>query len=96
VTQNFSVPKVNVVQSDAGYTVEVIPRTHIRYTEGARTMLIDSEPLIPDGTMALYTSSMEKWDPPHNGQPLDATERARIVENIRAAFDFMGWILDPD
>ena len=55
-------------------------------------MLIESEALAPRGAMALYTRTM-KWDPPDDRQPLDQTDRTRITENIRAAFDFMGWTL---
>jgi len=43
--------------------------------------------------MALYTLTM-KWDPPNDGEPLDAVERALVAEKIRAAFDFMGWTLE--
>jgi len=32
VTHEFPVPKINVVQSDAGFTVEVVWLTRVRYT----------------------------------------------------------------
>jgi hypothetical protein len=94
VSQRFFTPRPNVVQSEDGYSVEVIPRTTIRYTEGNRTMVIGSEPLVPAGAMALYTHQMHGWDPPHDREPLDSRERTRIIEHIRAAFDFMGWTLE--
>ena len=60
--------------------------------EGSRTMLLEFEPLVPAGRIAPYTSKM-KWGPPDHAQLLDAAERARIIGNIRATFDFMGWTL---
>ncbi|HVC77559.1 MAG TPA: Imm74 family immunity protein [Candidatus Micrarchaeaceae archaeon] len=96
MTEHFSMPKVDFVQSDAGYAVEVVSRTKVRYTEAARTMLIGAEPLLPAGRLALYISERQKWDPPHDDERLGSIEIARIVENIRAAFDYMGLTLVPD
>jgi immunity protein 74 of polymorphic toxin system len=89
-------PKVDFVHSDAGYTVEVVSRTKVRYTEADRTMVIDAEPLLPAGKLALYISERQKWDSPHDDQRLGSIELARIIENIRAAFEFMGLTLVPD
>jgi hypothetical protein len=44
----------------------------------------------------LYLSERQKWDPPHDDQRLGSIEVSRIIENIRAAFDYMGWTLVPD
>jgi len=41
----FSVPRVNVVKSDSGYLVEVLGRTGMKYSEGERSMFVDSEVL---------------------------------------------------
>jgi hypothetical protein len=89
-------PKVNFVRSEAGYAVEVVTRTKVRYTESDRTMLIEAEPLLGPGKLALYISERQKWDPPHDGQRLGSIEIARIIENIRGALDYMGWTLVPD
>jgi Immunity protein 74 len=59
-------------------------------------MLIGAEPLLPAGKLALYKSERQKWDPPHDDQRLGSIEIARIIENIRAAFDHMGLTLVPD
>src|SRR6266581_3405776 len=69
-------PKVDFVQSDAGYAVEVVSRTKVRYTEPDRTMLIGAEPLLPAGKLALYISERQKWDPPHDDQRLGSIEIA--------------------
>jgi len=96
MTEQFSMPRVNFVRSDAGYAVEVVSRTKVRYTESDRTMLIGAEPLLPAGKLALYISERQKWDPPNDGQRLGSIELARIIENIRAALNVMGWTLVPD
>ena len=80
---------MNVIESDSGYRVEILGRTGLRYTEGARTMVIDSEILASVG-VALWQSSIERWDPPSNSVLIDEGERRRIVENIRAAFEAKG------
>ena len=87
--QHFSFPRVNVIESDSGYRVEVLGRTGLRYTEGARTMFIDSEILASTG-IGLWQSSIKRWDPPSNSVLIDEGERRRILENIRAAFEANG------
>jgi len=85
---------VNVIESDSGYRVEVLGRTGLRYTEGDRTMVIDSEILASVAGMALWQSSIERWEPPNNAVLIDEGERRRIVENIRAAFEAKDYELD--
>ena len=57
---------------------------------------IDAEPLLPAGKLALYISERQKWDSPHHDQRVGSIQLARIIENIRAAFELMGWTLVPD
>jgi hypothetical protein len=94
VSQRFSFPRLNVIESDSGYRVEVLGRTGLRYSEGDRTMVIDSEILDSVAGMALWESSIERWEPPNNSVLIDEGERRRIVENIRAAFGAKGYELE--
>ena len=94
MSQHFSFPRVNVIESDSGYRVEVLGRTGLRYTEGDRTMVIDSEILASVAGMSLWQSSIERWEAPNNSVPIDEGERQRVVENIRAAFEAKGYELD--
>ena len=89
MTATFSSPRPNLITSDSGFSVEVLGRTGLRYTEDDRTMLIDSEVLARHG-IALYRSSLRRWEPPSDSLPIDEDERNRIVENIRQAIMFMG------
>ena len=84
----FTVSKVNVIESDAGFSVEVLGRTGIRYREGNRSLFVDSEVLAPGKGIAIFVNSIRIWDPPSGGGPISAEEKARIVANIKAAMDF--------
>jgi hypothetical protein len=41
----FKETRKNVVESDEGFSIEVLGRTGIKYTEGEKTMFVDSEVL---------------------------------------------------
>jgi hypothetical protein len=84
----FSVPRVNVVKSDSGYLVEVLGRTGMKYSEGERSMFVDSEVLSVGKGIQIFTKSIKKWDPPHHEEPISPEKRAAIVNNIREAIQF--------
>jgi Immunity protein 74 len=87
----FSIPRVNVIESTNGFSVEVQGRTGILYSEGGKVMRIDSEVLAGPAGMMLYTDSMNGWDPPYSEVEVSVAEKSRIVENIKAAFLFRGF-----
>jgi hypothetical protein len=80
---------LNTVVSKDGFSVEVLGRTGLRYTEGPRQMFIDSEVLNGPAGMAVYGYSLARWNPPHDHEPLPDHQKLRILENIRLAFRFM-------
>jgi hypothetical protein len=43
MTESFSEPEPNVIESSQGFSVRVLGRTGMRYTEGCRSVEIDSE-----------------------------------------------------
>jgi hypothetical protein len=83
----FTIPRINVIESDDGFSVEVLGRTGIRYVDRGKSMKIDSEVLAGPSGLVLNTPSIKKWD---DGEGVDDASRQRIVENIRAAFRFRG------
>ena len=90
----FFIPRVNVVESDQGFSVEVLGRSGVRYVEGGCSLLIDSELLNgPDG-IAIYSSSIKTWDVPNTHEPIDPSDKARIIENVRDAFRFRGFEIE--
>jgi hypothetical protein len=86
----FKIPRENVIESDEGFSVEVLGRTGVLYSEEERTLRIDSEVLAGPAGLVVYTDSITRWAPPHEGEAVDASKRQAIVENIRRAFRFRG------
>jgi hypothetical protein len=92
----FREPRVNVIESDQGYSVEVLGRVGLKYTEGDKSLTVDSEVLMGSSGMVVYKSSIRRWDPPHSGQAIDKSTKERITNNIRAAFRFKGYEIEID
>ncbi len=91
----FSKPRNNVVESDEGFSVEVLGRTGINYTEGSKTMFIDSEVLMGPSGMVVYKDSIKNWQKPYdNSELIDVKKRDEIMENIRQAFLFQGFEIE--
>jgi hypothetical protein len=86
----FFTPRVNVIESDEGFSVEVLGPTRVLYVEGPRSVQIESEYLMSPRALVIYPSSIKRWDPPHATGAIDKATRDRIVENIRRAFRFDG------
>jgi hypothetical protein len=42
----FFEPRVNFIESDQGFAVEVLGRVGLRYTEGSHSLFVDSEVLV--------------------------------------------------
>jgi Immunity protein 74 len=84
----FSTPKVNVVSSDEGFSVEVLGRTGIEYREGDKSVFVDSEVLASGHGIAVFRYSIKAWRPPHGNETMTEKEIDQIVENIRRAMEF--------
>jgi hypothetical protein len=48
-------------------------------------MFVDSEVLAPPRGLAIYTSTIARWDPPYEADELPADARRHILDNILAA-----------
>jgi hypothetical protein len=86
----FLIPRVNVIESDTGFSVEVLGRTGLCYREGDRKLMVDSEVLMGPTGMVIDASSIRRWAPPHEKEVIADARRKQIVENIQAAFSFRG------
>ena len=86
----------NVITSDEGFSVKILGRTGVKYTEGSKTMVIDSEVLATKSPTALVLSknSIRTWDPPHKNELIDDAKRDVIIDNVRRALRFYGWEID--
>ena|SRR2546425_6240015 len=90
----FSYPRPNLIVSRNGYSVEVrLPNT-IFYQEGDRRMAIFAEALATaEPKIAVRRQDVKQWDPADDESAVSDPERDRILQNVRRAFDFKGWIL---
>lgn len=93
MTEWFFEPRANVIQSDEGFSVEVLGRTGMRYSECGKTAFIDSEVLAEPDAIVAYKNSIKHWEPPHESEAIDANDRERILRNIKRAFEFRGYEL---
>jgi hypothetical protein len=84
----FTIPKVNVVASDEGFSVEVLGRTGIEYREGSKSAFVDSEVLATGYGIAIFKDSIKGWRPPHDKEAISTEDRQRILDNIRRAITF--------
>jgi hypothetical protein len=76
------------------HAVKVLGRTGLRYTEGERSMFVDSEMLARPNGIAVYRESLSRWDPPYEADTLSEGDRERILASIVAALRLQG--LDVD
>jgi hypothetical protein len=91
MSEQFRVPKVNVLESSEGFTVEVLGRTGLRYTEVGRDLFVDSEVLAADFGLLVIANSIQNWgSPPRSSSIMERADRVRIIENIQRAFASQG------
>ena len=90
----FTSPRPNLYVSDAGYAVEVLGRTGLRYIEGQRSMFVDSEVVTGPAGMVVYRDTIDRWDEPHTFEALDDEAKERILNNIRDAFRAHGFEIE--
>jgi hypothetical protein len=83
---------VNVIESDSGFFVEVLPGRAggLLYIENGRSLIIDAELVMGPAGIAVWPYRMKGWEPPHSAEHMDVATKAKILENIRAAFRFRG------
>jgi hypothetical protein len=91
--ETFSEPEPNVIVSSAGFTVRVLGRTGMRFTEGDRSVFIDSEVLARPGAIALFKDRMKEWGT-SEAQPVSPADRERIAANVLRAFRACGYDLE--
>ena len=88
---HFTEPRVNVIESDTGFSVQVLGRVGIRYVEHGRTTFVDSEVLAKPGAIAVWPDSIKAWDPPNDSESITNDDRERIAFNIRRGFASQGY-----
>jgi hypothetical protein len=90
----FSIPRANVIESDEGFSVEVLWPDGLLYKEGTKTIHIASELVIGSAGLGMNKDTIRAWDPPDNGKAINKRKREQIVDNIRRAFRFRGFEIE--
>jgi len=70
--------------------ITLLDRTGLRYTEGDRSMSVDSEMLARPNSIAVYQESISRWDPPYESDALSEADRERVLASIIAALRLQG------
>ena len=90
--ERFTEPEPNVIESTAGFSIRVLGRTGLRYSEGDRTAWIDSEVLAAPRSIAIAMMSMKAWDSPSGPEQVTEADRDRVQRNIERAFVGCGYV----
>lgn len=92
MNEQFSEPELNVIESTEGFSVKVLEQVGLRYTEGTRSVWIDSEVLAKPRTLAMSTKAIRFWEGPEP-EEVSEKDRDRIVNNVKRAFEACGYEL---
>jgi hypothetical protein len=84
----------NLYVDSTGRSVEILGRTGLRYREGERSMFVDSEVLAPPAGIAVYQSTVSRWESPHDAEELPQDARSRILASIVAILRAQGIDVD--
>jgi len=86
----FSEPRDNVIESDEGFSVELLGITGLVYQEAGKTFAVDSEVLAGPSGLAIYQQTIAQVHD-DTREPVSRADRERIVANIQRAFAFRGY-----
>lgn len=79
----FFRPKVNTIASDEGFSIEVLGLTGLRYTQGNKTLFVDSELMAKPNKIMIVLSRIKQTD---SGEVIDEKMKQKIADNIIRAF----------
>ena len=82
----YHIPRVNVIESDTGFSIEMLGRTGMEYRESGKMMMIESEILMTDvPTVAIWKDHIRAWQSPHDKEPISEAIRTEILKRICGA-----------
>src|SRR5450631_2948224 len=96
MNSNFTQHSPNRFESSEGFSVEIEGRSRVRYSEGDKSILIESESMATEGSMVLYRASITKWDPPYGADVITERNCEEIVTRVVSAFVWRGYKLDVE
>jgi hypothetical protein len=75
------------LRNDAGFIVEAVGRSKVKYKESERTITVGVE----DGSgdiVYVYLKPVTHWDPPHDSESLSPDRKEQLRERLRDYFRF--------
>jgi hypothetical protein len=81
----------NIVISHDGYMVEIVGARGLRYSEGRRTIEVDSEAWGGERGMTIFAHSVRSWTDAEGATAVSGPDVERVVRNIVAALSFDGY-----
>lgn len=85
MTESFRKTWGGTIRSSEGYSVRVLGRTGLEYSDGRLKMRINSESM-PDPWLEVVVYTRSIPDTPE-------LPRADVIDRLRRAFDYAGWRL---
>lgn len=89
----FKVENKNTIVSDAGFSVEVLGRTGVRYQESDLSLVVDGEILAGPSGFLIYSDTM-KPDTGYEQIKLNPLQKSAIINKIKTAFAFRGFDIE--
>ena len=86
----ISKDNVNIIESDMGFSVEVLGITGLKYNENDKCYFIDSEILNGPSGLVVFKNRIREWGEKSNAS-LSEKKRTEIIENVKSAFKFRGY-----
>jgi hypothetical protein len=83
--------RANKVISHDGFMVEIVGARGLRYSEGRRTVDVDSEFWAGERGVTIFAHSVRSWTGGEGVAAVSQPEVERIVRNIVAALGFDGY-----
>ncbi len=93
MVNEFFEAEPNLIESSQGFSIRVLGRTGLRYSEKGRSVWIDSEVLTEPVSIVLAKSSIRSWEG-EDPAAVSVTDRERIATNIKRAFEACGYQLE--
>lgn len=84
------------VLRDGRHALYLEGRDGIRYSDGERSAVVETEMLSGPVSRVIYAGILTHWLPPHEAEPIPAERRAEIVGLVRAFLTAHGRKVEVD
>lgn len=77
------------------YKVKINGRAGLKYSEGKKETLVDSEMLSgPKHDVVIYSDSIVSWEAPYSDETINNDQRMLILERIKSDLENNGYKVD--